>query len=40
MRGKSTDTNLTSTTWNLVGARRSTSRNVNLLRKLVAKLEA
>jgi uncharacterized protein (DUF1697 family) len=40
MRGKSTDTNLRSTTWNLVGARRSTSRNVNLLRKLVAKLDA
>ncbi|HEX4983778.1 MAG TPA: DUF1697 domain-containing protein [Ilumatobacteraceae bacterium] len=40
MRGKSTDTKLTSKTWKLVGAHHSTSRNVNLLRRLVAKLDS
>ncbi len=40
MRGKSTDTKLTAKTWNLVGTHRSTSRNVNMLRKLAAKLGA
>jgi uncharacterized protein (DUF1697 family) len=38
MRGKSTDTKVKSKTWNLVGANCSTSRNANLLRKLVGKL--
>ncbi|MET0146940.1 MAG: DUF1697 domain-containing protein [Ilumatobacteraceae bacterium] len=38
MRGKSTDTTLTRATWNLVGERRSTSRNVNLLGRIAAKL--
>ena len=40
MHGKSTDTKLKSRTWNLVGAHHSTSRNANLLRQLVAKLDA
>jgi len=40
MRGKSTDTKLTPKTWNLLGTHRSTSRNVNMLRKLAAKLGA
>ncbi|CAN5562786.1 hypothetical protein BH18ACT3_BH18ACT3_25290 [soil metagenome] len=40
MRGKSTDTKLTAKTWNLVGTHRSTSRNVNMLHKLAAKLGA
>ena len=39
MHGKSTDTTVTSKTWNLVGAQRSTSRNANMLRKLVVKLD-
>ena len=38
MRGKSTDTRLTSKTWDLVGRHGSTSRNINLLRRLDAKL--
>ena len=38
MRGKSTDTTLQRSTWKLVGERRSTSRNVNMLTKLVAKI--
>jgi uncharacterized protein (DUF1697 family) len=37
MRGKSTDTTLKAKTWNLVGKHASTSRNVNMLRKLVDK---
>jgi uncharacterized protein (DUF1697 family) len=40
MRGRSTDTTLKSKTWNLVGEHRSTSRNVTMLRKLAAKLDA
>jgi uncharacterized protein (DUF1697 family) len=40
MHGKSTDTTVPKQTWDLVGARRSTSRNTNLLGKLVAKIEA
>jgi uncharacterized protein (DUF1697 family) len=41
MRGRSVDTKLTTKTWeNIVGARRSTSRNVTMLRRLVAKIEA
>lgn len=40
MRGKSTDTKLAGKTWKLVGEHGSTSRNANLLRKLVAKLDA
>jgi uncharacterized protein (DUF1697 family) len=39
MRGKSTDTKLASKTWSQVGEHGSTSRNVNLLEKLVAKLD-
>ena len=39
MHGKSTDTTLENKTWNLVGAHHSTSRNANLLRRLVAKLD-
>ena len=38
MRGRSTETRLTAKTWDLVGRNRSTSRNVNLLRKLDDKL--
>lgn len=40
MRGKSTDTTLKRATWNLVGERRSTSRNVTMLQKLLVKIEA
>lgn len=40
MHGKSTATKLTAKTWNLVGKHGSTSRNVNMLRTLVAKLAA
>jgi uncharacterized protein (DUF1697 family) len=39
MRGRSTDTKLTRKTWDLVGEHGSTSRNVNMLRKLAAKLD-
>jgi uncharacterized protein (DUF1697 family) len=40
MRGRSVDTKLTTKTWeNIVGSHRSTSRNVTMLRKLVAKIE-
>jgi uncharacterized protein (DUF1697 family) len=40
MRGKSTDTKLPTKTWEkLVGVHASTSRNVNLLQKLAAKLD-
>jgi uncharacterized protein (DUF1697 family) len=39
MRGKSTDTKLRSTTWKQVGERRSTSRNINLLQRLIVKLD-
>ena len=39
MRGKSTDTKLTSKTWSRVGEHGSTSRNINLLEKLVDKLD-
>jgi uncharacterized protein (DUF1697 family) len=39
MRGKSTDTTVKKKTWNLVGELGSTSRNVTMLRKLVAKLD-
>jgi hypothetical protein len=38
MRGRSTETRLTAKTWDLVGHHGSTSRNVNLLRRLDAKL--
>ena len=38
MRGRSVETRVTSKTWNLVGDHGSTSRNVNLLRRLDAKL--
>jgi len=40
MHGKSTDTTLKSKTWSLIGEHRSTSRNANLLGRLVAKLDA
>jgi hypothetical protein len=39
MRGKSTDTKLPKRAWEaVVGVNRSTSRNANMLGKLVAKL--
>jgi uncharacterized protein (DUF1697 family) len=40
MRGKSTDTTVPRTAWSGLGEHGSTSRNVNLLEKLVTKLEA
>lgn len=41
MRGRSTETKLTTKAWeNIVGPLRSTSRNVTMLRKLMAKIEA
>jgi uncharacterized protein (DUF1697 family) len=40
MRGKSTDTKVKAATWKLLGPNSSTSRNVNLLTKLVAKIDA
>jgi uncharacterized protein (DUF1697 family) len=40
MRGKSTDTKIKPATWKLLGPNSSTSRNVNMLRKLSAKLDA
>lgn len=41
MHGKSTDTTLTSKMWaDIVGARRSTSRNTTMLRKLLAKIDS
>ncbi len=40
MRGRSTDTTLDKKTWNLVGVNASTSRNITMLRKLVAKIDA
>jgi uncharacterized protein (DUF1697 family) len=41
MRGRSTDSKLTTKAWeNILGSRRSTSRNVTMLRKLNAKIEA
>ena len=38
MRGKSTDTKIKPATWKLLGPNGSTSRNVNMLTKLSAKL--
>ena len=40
MRGKSTDTHVPAATWRLVGEHASTSRNVNLLERLAAKIDA
>ena len=41
MRGKSIDTTLTTRMWaDVVGSLRSTSRNMNMLRRLVAKIES
>ena len=41
MRGKSTDTKLTTRSWDsIVGRHRSTSRNMNMLRKLVTRIDA
>jgi hypothetical protein len=39
MHGKSTDSSLKSKDWAIVGKNQSTSRNITMLRKLVAKLE-
>jgi hypothetical protein len=40
MHGKSTDTHLKTKQWDdIVGHHRSTSRNTNMLRKLVDKLD-
>jgi len=39
MRGKSIDTTLGKKTWNLVGVNGSTSRNITMLRKLMAKID-
>jgi len=39
MHGKSTDTKLKAAVWKPLGAHGSTSRNVNMLTKLVAKLD-
>jgi uncharacterized protein (DUF1697 family) len=40
MHGKSTDTHLTTRQWDdIVGHHRSTSRNTNMLRKLIVKLD-
>ncbi len=38
MRGKSTDTTVPAATWRLVGEHGSTSRNVNLLKRLSTKI--
>jgi uncharacterized protein (DUF1697 family) len=38
MRGKSTDSKLKKKDWEIVGENNSTSRNMNMLRKLTAKL--
>ena len=40
MRGKSTDTKVKPATWKQLGPNSSTSRSVNMLRKLSAKLDA
>jgi hypothetical protein len=41
MRGTSIDTTLTTRMWaDVVGSLRSTSRNMNMLRRLVAKIES
>ena len=39
MRGKSTDTRIKGSTWKTLGEHASTSRNVNLLTKLVARID-
>jgi uncharacterized protein (DUF1697 family) len=39
MHGRSIETKVKKATWNLVGATGSTSRNVNMLRKLSAKID-
>ncbi|MGZ4709314.1 MAG: DUF1697 domain-containing protein [Acidimicrobiales bacterium] len=39
MRGRSTETTLGRKTWNLVGENGSTSRNITMLHKLVAKID-
>jgi uncharacterized protein (DUF1697 family) len=39
MRGKSTDSSLKKKDWRIVGDNASTSRNVNMLRRLLAKIE-
>jgi len=40
MRGKSTDTKLKAAVWRQLGEHASTSRNVNMLTKLLAKIDA
>jgi uncharacterized protein (DUF1697 family) len=40
MRGRSTETTLTAKAWELVGRHGSTSRNINLLRRLDAKIRS
>ena len=40
MRGKSTDTKLKAALWRQLGEHASTSRNVNMLTKLMAKIDA
>jgi hypothetical protein len=41
MHGKSTDTKLKTTDWErIIGRHQSTSRNMTMLRKLVAKVDA
>ena len=40
MRGKSTDSKLKSKDWEIVGKHNSTSRNINMLRRLAAKIAA
>jgi hypothetical protein len=40
MHGKSTDSSLKSKDWAVVGERKSTSRNITMLRRLHAKLES
>jgi uncharacterized protein (DUF1697 family) len=40
MRGKSSDSPLTKRDWAIVGENASTSRNMNMLRRLVAKIDA
>ena len=40
MHGKSTDTTLKKKDWNVLGEHGSTSRNITMLRKLMAKIDA
>jgi hypothetical protein len=40
MRGKSTDSKLKKKDWEIVGKNASTSRNMTMLRRLVAKIDS